>query len=265
MKTKEWLFAVIGGVVGAVLTMAAGSLAPLGAQNEVREAEFGTITCRKIKVVDAEGKICAVMSEGFVVVADKESEAGVSMGDGYVRVKGKDGHGVFIGGRERGGQILVEGNDGNPRVRISGIYDDENISVFAKGALTPGVHIGANERGGKIEVGCDGRRQFVGISAENSGGKVYVGGGIVEVEGEYVSPGVSIFGDEESGMVYVENNGKAQVGIHAGHLGNAFVSVKGGNGKAGVSLFASGVGGLNSGAVYVTDEQDEAVNINRRD
>ena len=35
MRRKEALYAVIGGVVGAVLVMATGSFAPLGAQNEV--------------------------------------------------------------------------------------------------------------------------------------------------------------------------------------------------------------------------------------
>ena len=35
MRRKEVLFAVIGGIVGAVLVMAAGSFSPLGAQNEV--------------------------------------------------------------------------------------------------------------------------------------------------------------------------------------------------------------------------------------
>ena len=44
MTRKEALIAVIGGVVGAVLVMAAGSISPLGAQNGVRDAEFGKIT-----------------------------------------------------------------------------------------------------------------------------------------------------------------------------------------------------------------------------
>ena len=43
MTRKEALFAVIGGVVGAVLVMAAGLvLATRRAQNEVRDANFGS-------------------------------------------------------------------------------------------------------------------------------------------------------------------------------------------------------------------------------
>ena len=52
MRRKEALYAVIGGIVGAVLTIAAGSFSPLEAQNEVGDAEFDTITCRLMKLVD---------------------------------------------------------------------------------------------------------------------------------------------------------------------------------------------------------------------
>ena len=55
MRRKEVLFAVIGGVVGAVLTLAAGSFSPIGAQNEVGNAEFDTITCRALKVESPKG------------------------------------------------------------------------------------------------------------------------------------------------------------------------------------------------------------------
>ena len=50
MRRKELLLAVVGGVVGAVLTMAAGLYSPLGAQNELEGVEFRTITCNKILV-----------------------------------------------------------------------------------------------------------------------------------------------------------------------------------------------------------------------
>ena len=41
MQRKEVLFAVIGGVVGAILVMAAGLIAPLGAHEELRDASSG--------------------------------------------------------------------------------------------------------------------------------------------------------------------------------------------------------------------------------
>ena len=80
MRRKEALFAVIGGVVGAVLVMAAGLLSPLGAQNAVRDVEFGKITCREIRVVDTEGEALVVIDRrehgGAVVVRNKDGKSG---------------------------------------------------------------------------------------------------------------------------------------------------------------------------------------------
>ena len=57
MNRKERLYAVIGGVVGPVLTMVVCSFSPLGAQSE-NDAQFDTITCKVLKVVDpADGSI----------------------------------------------------------------------------------------------------------------------------------------------------------------------------------------------------------------
>lgn len=53
MNRKASLYAVIGGCVGAVLTMAVCSVIPLGAQNG--DATFGEITCTRLKMVDAVG------------------------------------------------------------------------------------------------------------------------------------------------------------------------------------------------------------------
>ena len=40
---------MIGGVFGAVLVMAAGLLFPLGAQNDVKDSEFGKVSCIGLK------------------------------------------------------------------------------------------------------------------------------------------------------------------------------------------------------------------------
>ena len=67
MRRKEVLFAVIGGIVGAVLVMATGSFSPLGAQNEVREVYFDEIRCRRINVVDGEG-----VTRVYITAAENE-------------------------------------------------------------------------------------------------------------------------------------------------------------------------------------------------
>ena len=55
MRRKEMLFGVIGGVVGAVLVMAVGLIAPLGAQKAAVDLNVGEITCSGLRVVDRAG------------------------------------------------------------------------------------------------------------------------------------------------------------------------------------------------------------------
>ena len=52
---------MIGGVVGAVLTMLAGSVVPIGAQPKASDLNVGEITCTGITVLD--GGSIAVIDE----------------------------------------------------------------------------------------------------------------------------------------------------------------------------------------------------------
>ena len=56
MSSKERLYAVIGGCVGAVLTLVVCSFSPIGAQSQ--SGEFGEIICTGLTVVDTKGKQC---------------------------------------------------------------------------------------------------------------------------------------------------------------------------------------------------------------
>lgn len=53
MKRKELFYAVIGGCIGALITMIVGLLSPLHviAQSQPTDAEFGTLRCREIGIV----------------------------------------------------------------------------------------------------------------------------------------------------------------------------------------------------------------------
>ena len=79
MKRREVLFAVIGGVVGAILTMAVGSIAPGESVVFMYAAPFG----------------------GLVLVGDKEgnkmASIGVSERGGTVAVSSKLGEEVILG------------------------------------------------------------------------------------------------------------------------------------------------------------------------
>ena len=91
MNTKAGLYAVIGGIVGSVLTMAVCSVMPIGAQNG--DATFGKITCAGLKVVD---------TEGMVRVTFFSDEHG-----GRATLMGKTGGVVALSHTKEGGRVEV--------------------------------------------------------------------------------------------------------------------------------------------------------------
>lgn len=100
MKRDVIYAAIIGGVVGAVLVLAAGAIAP-----EVKDAKFREVACRALKVVDAAGESVVFMYAapfgGLVLVGDKEgnimTSIGVSERGGTVAVSSKLGEEVILG------------------------------------------------------------------------------------------------------------------------------------------------------------------------
>ena len=114
MTRKEALFAVIGGVVGAVLVMAAGSFAPLGAQNDRREAEFGKITCTELEVVHAHRP----RNPGVRIIVD-----------------------------EHGGAVGVFGRDTNNSALMDVHEHGGRFGVFGRGSSKSRASMGVNEYG----------------------------------------------------------------------------------------------------------------------
>ena len=118
MKAKEHFYAVIGGCIGAVLTLVVCSLSPLGAQSQ-SDADFGKITCTEIDVVGPDGTLGVWISGGrkhggLIHVYDKDgiSEAFMFIGKhgGSVGVYGKDGKSsANMGVDENGGVVNVQG------------------------------------------------------------------------------------------------------------------------------------------------------------
>ena len=169
MRRKDVFFAaVFGGVVGAVLVMAAGSFSPLGAQNDMKDAEFGKITCREIVVVDSD-------NIGILMDVDRYG--------GSIYVNGKDGDSsVSVGVDEYGGDITLHGK-GNKMAYME--IDDEGgrVGVFGNG--------GDRDSSGSasLSIGDDKGR----VAVFNEDGKVcafmaayddsYINGGLIKVFG----------------------------------------------------------------------------------
>lgn len=156
MKRKELLFAVIGGIVGAVLVMAAGSIAPLGAQNEVKDAEFGKIICRSILVRNEPG------GKGVLIGVGENEE-------GEIIVPGKEGGLLGIMGSTmliQSGEIRVMNNPSTANVVIKG-YKSVSMGIVGRDEKHL-VLIGNTEDWGAVMVqSADGSGQAsMGISHE---------------------------------------------------------------------------------------------------
>ena len=172
MRRKESLYAAIGGVAGAVLTLAVCSVMPIGAQNG--NATFGEITCTALKVVDAEGfpgvKLFAGENSGVVVVDGKGGYVALEGGDvsvngtgggsvqltshgvlvyGTVRVEGEAG-GVWLSSGEHGGLVRVVNKDDAGEARLGINEHGGNVAVYGKGSNKSRAIITVNEYGNGV-------------------------------------------------------------------------------------------------------------------
>ncbi|MDE0040626.1 MAG: hypothetical protein OXT74_01205 [Candidatus Poribacteria bacterium] len=146
MLRKQVLVAVIGGIVGAVLTMVVGVM--VASESLVRgdqsDSVFEKVTCRELEVVDAEGNRRVVLSEGV-------SEEGLW-----------------------GGSIVVYGNDDGPRARMVSTEDGGVVGAVGKNS-SGGVSMGVTEGAGVIILG-DANGVKAGLYSNAHGGRVVVDG-----------------------------------------------------------------------------------------
>ena len=241
MTRKEALCAVIGGVVGAVLVMAVGSFAPLGAQSEVADAEFGTITCSKLVVRDNRlMPIIRTEIDTFGVNVSGKDGRSAELGAVGLFVYGKEGVGsralVIVG--ENGGAVRV-GKDGGGSARMTITEDGGLVTVHGKdGEGTAGM--GIDENGGAVSVhGKDGEGT-AGMKITEYGGLVTVHG----KDGEGMA-GMSIYKNGGSVSVYgKDGEGVAGMNIYK-NGGSVYVHRKDGGGMARMEIDEDG------GSVYV--------------
>ena len=158
MKAKERLYAEIGGVVGAVLTLAVCSLAPIGAQSG-KDGNFDAVTCRELRVVDSKGKHhVSILSE----------EHGGSVG-----VYGETGVALMTID-ERGGRINVSGNRGGAWMSIGG--HGGFVSVHNKdGKKGDGALMGVEKHGGMVWAYSGGDPKAT-MDIDENGGRVNIAG-----------------------------------------------------------------------------------------
>ena len=125
MKYREKLgYIALGGFLMLVGMLAAGLTSPSGAFNNAPDAVFGTITCREIKVVDAEGELGAEMR------GDEYGKGGV------VRVYSKDGKtGASMRIYEHGGAVSVFGGISGASMGVNEYGNGEVTTTDKNGKL----------------------------------------------------------------------------------------------------------------------------------
>ena len=228
MRRELIYAAVVGGCVGALMTMALGLVLPLGAQNEARDAEFGTITCTELNVVNSAGKTLVWLNTGGVDwVEDRNGE-------------------LSPVGHERGGRIMVYGENGT-RVHLSG-------SVLVAHRDFGYASMSINEHGGQVYVlgkdGLIGDAGSVRIENDEHGGKVRVLG-----KGEGAKGEVKIAIDEDGGKVRV-------AGVKDDEDIQSYINM--GIGKSGPLMFLKTLGSkstvfLQDSGIYLSDKSGKEV------
>ena len=216
MKRKEVLCAVIGGVVGAVLVMAAGSIAPLGAQNEAADAEFGTITCRELLVGD---DVRTQITPAYVSIRHGEKGGrSVLITRDHVGLYKDGAPQMIMDSKEHGGRVTVYGKDGESVARMSISENGGGVAVRGKDG-GGGAAMAITEYGG-----------FVRVSGKDGGGtaamSIHEYGGSVDVSGKDGGGGAQIVTGEYGGAVHVFGRGdfnmRAAMGVD--EYGNGAVS-----------------------------------------
>ncbi len=157
MNSKERMYAVIGGIVGAVVTLAVCSFALLGTQSG-ENGIFDVVTCRELKVVDSEGKGVNIQSRHS---------------SGYMVVDGRDGGKVMISGISPGSSGPFIHVFGKENAGSAGISLDENggrVEIFGKGKSGLQAEMGITNDGNG-EVSMWGRSGFAAMGVGKYGGK----------------------------------------------------------------------------------------------
>lgn len=203
MNTKERLYAVIGGCVGAVVTLVVCSFFPLGAQSQL-EANFGEITCTALRVVNKENnEIISLGSNpkfGHALVHLKDSNGDVS--EGLILAAGDGG---TISSFSRRGFYIIDHNEHGARVYLSsggsGGYVELGIGEHGAEVKVVG-ELGWETGSAVMQLDANGGKVSVLGKGKNAGKahmKVDKNGGYVSVIGNGNSKGQAVMGVNEYG------------------------------------------------------------------
>ena len=111
MKDKL-LYSAIGGCIGAVVTLTFSLFSPLVAQNDDRDAEFGTITCKELSVMDDDDNVLAYIG--------KWDDGGGYLTGGRLTLFNKFGKQIDLKAGIYGNMTIYDGTPNTPHIKIRG-------------------------------------------------------------------------------------------------------------------------------------------------
>ena len=226
MNTKEQLYAVIGGGVGAILTMVVCSFSPLGAQSKAEN--LGDIVCENIRCSGISVNGSMMLRGGSLF--PEESNLTVRDGKVFIGSSATSGGGsASMGiGKSGGGYVLVvAGGENSARARMDVGEYSGRVRVYGNSGREVRAGMSSNEDGGRIYVRGKGdvpAKAIMIISKDGGGGKV-----TVYRKGGASGGSASLGTDEHGGNVYAlgKDGGMASMVIDEGENGGiARVSVR---------------------------------------
>ena len=181
MRRKECLYAVIGGCVGAILTMAMCSVLPLGGQSQSDGLVFGEIRCTKLIV---RGEISCTQ---LAVVNSDLDRTNVGRGPA-VMIMANEKHGgqLYVKGTDLRSDVSVIAGKSGASVSVASAESDVRVIAGKSGASvsvadaeidTPAAKMGVGGKGGYVWVNhLETRGGLAMMSVDEHGGNVVVGG-----------------------------------------------------------------------------------------
>ena len=138
MNRKERLYAVIGGCVGAVLTMLFCSFLPLGAQS--RGDNFGDITCTGLSVMQPDIPVEVSLTPESIAVTMWGDDCSLKSG-------------VRFSVNESGGLLNIIDKEGKTVVSMNTDTDGGKVAVYSNDKEGRGVvGLVIDEHGGRVDI-----------------------------------------------------------------------------------------------------------------
>lgn len=185
MKRENMWYAVIGGIVGAIVTILVTTFSPLTTQHQLHN--LGDITCTSLTVVDpkiGKGRIFLEQDSSagaYITIVDEDDKHRIMLGSGvhagFLDVSGNDKSMLRLGGDKDGGFLLLNDKHAKRRVGLA-VEDREQVpgavlEMFNKGD-TRIFQVGASPNGGIALVWDNTGTTWAGPSANKATGALVI-------------------------------------------------------------------------------------------